>query len=421
MVKETYKSKNTYFNIGYYINKNVLIDIKNIKKSLEKKRIFKIEILDNNHKYISKELLALSEIGLFREKKQITKNISPREKKRLNDLKKEEIKLDKKNIPIKKNVYFENLLAKALTNYSFQWDSPINNYLRLGESYFESDTFKKYHKRYGNTMDESIEAIKNIIQDLDKVFLEAAPKNESSTNIFYRGMTKPFENLININDSIVVPNFISITSDFSIAIRFSGITKGAKCCLYKIKLSKGIPHIDMITTTKYKNEKEILLPRNLVFKMQKIEYINYPTTKPLYKIPIVTLNVSLQNNDQFKLFNKCKNYYLGQLISYSPKYLEKYEKSDKKIDKNLNIDDLMINMQDQNKETEEEVNNSITNKKILKRCPNGTRKNKITGLCEALNSKNKSKETKTQKNKDKLPRCPNGTRRNKITGNCEAK
>ena len=123
-------------------------------------------------------------------------------------------------------------------------------------------------------MEESIEAVKNKIQDLDRVFLEAAPKNESLTNIFYRGMTKPFENLININDSIVVPNFISITSDFSIAIRFSGITKGTKCCLYKIKLSKGIPHIDMITTTKYKNEKEILLPRNLIFKMQKIEFIN---------------------------------------------------------------------------------------------------------------------------------------------------
>ena len=80
--------------------------------------------------------------------------------------------------------------------------------------------------------------------------------------------------------------------------------------------------------------------------------------------------------------------------SNNPKYLEKYEKSDKKIDKNLNIDDLVINMQDQNKETKnKEVKDSITNKKILKRCPNGTRKNKFTGLCESLNSKNKSKKT----------------------------
>ena len=42
-----------------------------------------------------------------------------------------------------------------------------------------------------------------------------------------------------------------------------------------------------------------------------------------------------------------------------------------------------------------------------KRCPNGTRKNKITGECE--------KKNKTVIRK----RCPNGTRKNKITGECE--
>jgi len=42
-----------------------------------------------------------------------------------------------------------------------------------------------------------------------------------------------------------------------------------------------------------------------------------------------------------------------------------------------------------------------------KRCPNGTRRNKKTGICEA--------KKKTEN------RCPNGTRRNKKTGICEAK
>ena len=40
MVKETYNSKNIYYNIGYYINKNVLVDAKNIKPSLAKKKNF---------------------------------------------------------------------------------------------------------------------------------------------------------------------------------------------------------------------------------------------------------------------------------------------------------------------------------------------------------------------------------------------
>ena len=44
-----------------------------------------------------------------------------------------------------------------------------------------------------------------------------------------------------------------------------------------------------------------------------------------------------------------------------------------------------------------------------KRCPNGSRRNKITGKCD----KN------TKPTTEKLKRCPNGTRRNKITGNCD--
>jgi len=41
----------------------------------------------------------------------------------------------------------------------------------------------------------------------------------------------------------------------------------------------------------------------------------------------------------------------------------------------------------------------------MPRCPNGTRKNKVTGNCESK----------------KLRRCPNGMRKNKVTGSCENK
>ena len=40
MVKKTYANKITYNNIGYYINKNVLLDIKTIKPSFHNERIF---------------------------------------------------------------------------------------------------------------------------------------------------------------------------------------------------------------------------------------------------------------------------------------------------------------------------------------------------------------------------------------------
>ena len=72
------------------------------------------------------------------------------------------------------------------------------------------------------------------------------------------------------------------------------------------------------------------------------------------------------------------------------------------------------------------------------RCPNGTRRNKKTGKCEAKTKKidvktkrrrkvkliivkKLSPKDKTEKVKKERNRCPNGTRRNKKTGNCEPK
>ena len=51
----------------------------------------------------------------------------------------------------------------------------------------------------------------------------------------------------------------------------------------------------------------------------------------------------------------------------------------------------------------------------LSRCPNGTKRNKITKICEPYSKK---KVVKKQSLK-KQSRCPNGTRRNKITKMCE--
>ena len=39
----------------------------------------------------------------------------------------------KKNIEHKEEVYFDQVIADALYDYSYRWDSPINNYLRLGD------------------------------------------------------------------------------------------------------------------------------------------------------------------------------------------------------------------------------------------------------------------------------------------------
>ena len=60
------------------------------------------------------------------------------------------VNADIKNIPYKEQVYFDNVIAKALYDYSFQWDGPMNWYLRQGEEYFNSSTYKTFSFRYGD-------------------------------------------------------------------------------------------------------------------------------------------------------------------------------------------------------------------------------------------------------------------------------
>ena len=415
MVKKTYANKTTYNNIGYYINKNVLIDIKAIKPSLHNERIFKVSINTENideageNMYISKETLALSKIGLFKNKE-------------INTLDK---KITNKNIPYKEDVYFEKLLSNALFDYSYKWDGPINSYLRLGLPYFLTPIFNQTYKVYGDTKKTALFAILAKIEDLDRAFLEAAPRHEDSEKAYFRGMKQPFENFKKEGDSIIVQNFMSITTNFKVALGFSGIGKAgqAKCCVYKIMISNGVPYINMVNTTKYKHENETLLPRNL-----KLTLIKKATLPHQYygEIPIIIVRVSLQNNDQFKIPSGCKKFYLGKLISVKSSYLDVISKTEtetksKNKTKNKAKNEISVPILIEPTKVIPERKKNITNKQAtnLKRCPNGTRKNKLTGNCEAIITNSVIKENKPLKQKTKSKRCPNGTRKNKITGLCE--
>ena len=124
--------------------------------------------------------------------------------------------------------------------------------------------FNQTYKVYGDTKKNACFAILAKVEDLDRAFLEAAPRHEDSEKAYFRGMKQPFENFTKEGDSITVQNFLSITTNFKVAVGFSGIGKvgQAKCCVYKILISNGVPYINMVNTTKYKAENEILLPRN---------------------------------------------------------------------------------------------------------------------------------------------------------------
>jgi len=428
MVNETFKSKMSYYNLGYYLGKPILIDLKEaISKDVNKHRMFKLNFSSNEFDdFINKESLIMSQIALS------TKNLlkAPKgatieEKKRITDTNKMETYNAKKNLPIKKEVYFEEVMAKALLNYSYQWDGAINFYLRVGEDYFNTSVFKQYYKRFGKTIEQAIENVKQKVLDIDKAFLEAAPRNENNQTYYYRGMQTHFEKLDKIGSKATISNFISVSSVYNVALRFSGILRGSQCCLYRLQIDKGIPIIDMVRTTKFKQEKEILLPRNLVFELVNIDVIEYLKRK----IPIANIKVHLQDKDQFKLTTGCKKFLVGNIVPYSPDYIvNETKKADKKADKKTIA-------KDENKKPlkiDTKYEELIENHKIAligKRCPKGYRIHKPTNMCEFFGvvqgksqkqSKPRTKKNSPVKTGTKKPRCKNGTRRNPKTGNCEA-
>ena len=397
--KETYKSKINFINIGYLIGKKCLIPEKEINNILKKKkRVLNLNITNKESNYISREYLLLQYIGLY--KQHINKTDNPKIKKEKQDY--------NKNIPYKIDVYFEKILADALLDYSYTWDAPINYYLREGESYFDSDIFRDYQYRYGSTRKSSIKNIKNKIKSLDRVFLEAAPRNEDVESFYWRGMKTPFNNFNNINDQHIVQNFLSLSSNYSIAVKFSGIPHNSTCCLYKFFVDKGVPYINMVNTTKYKYEKEILLPRNLTITIINKEFIKYNISDQNYT-PIYIVRVSLNNITDYRINNMCYNYLNANLSVNSDINLKNYIEHKSVIENPKKTIKIVKIIKDKNK------------KKIQKRCPNGTRRNKKSGLCEPniILNKPTPPEKGVLFKKEKKPRCPNKTRRNKKTGLCE--
>ena len=175
----------------------------------------------------------------------------------------------------------------------------------------------------------------------------------------------------------------------------------------------------MVRTTKFKQEKEILLPRNLVFELVNIDVIEYLKRH----VPIANIKVHLQDKDQFKLTTGCKKFLVGNIVPYSPSYIvNETKKADKKEDKKTIA-------KDQNKKPlkiDTKYEELIENHKIAligKRCPKGYRIHKPTNMCEffgVVQGKTQTKKNSPVKTAIKKPRCKNGTRRNPKTGNCEA-
>ena len=471
LVKETYDSDTYFRNIGFYLDKYNMINNVDFVGALKKSRSFTLKSVDGNSEFINNQLLELSQIGLKPDSSKhdnvsikkvtiVTKypNIhpSPNTKFIVTDYSTKKkysgvvfpqgmsddklgkfIRMEvydkeyKKNLEYNEDVYFDKVIADALYDYSYQWDSPINNYLRLGDSYFESDTYKGYYPRYidnklyerEENIDEfivdyfgliqkknlnsvdfielcksdlykykkfykdlekenleiSIKNVKEHITNIDKCFMKYAPRvsNAMSKKVFWRGMDRTYEGQGGVNSEFIVKNFQSISSNMDIANEFSG----EECCIFKIRLQTGLPYINMINTTQFKRESEILLPRNIKFKITKESVYHLDYIKGI-KMKVYDVRASMVNKNQFKLDTGCDKYNQCMLI---PNTINK-------------------NMTEVSKQLDVEIYNSK-----LPKCPKGERRNKNTGKCEKmLNKKPSTKKTikkcaKFKKNKD--PKC----------------
>ena len=431
-VESTNKLKPNYLNVGFFMNKSFIVNYSNFVKTLNtsRARIFKLVKNDTADSFINLKEMKMAHLELY--------NIDSKEYG------------EQRNLPHSMDIYFNESAHGALRNYSYQWDQAINKYLIQGETYFKHSDFTKHYNRYGDTKELAIQNVKDKIKYIDDAFLETAPRANKPV-ILWRGMQNKFRT--NERKAFVKPEYMDENGDIAIAKNYTSVSKlkteaekfmKPKCCLYKIILEKGMPHIDMKGTTKFKREQEVLLPRNIKFTLIDKIVVD--------KRPVFVVNASFINDDQFKRHTGCmkfkevkitplkinivkpsKEKKATRVKNTTTKTKEKKNKTIK-VEKNKkgNVETLVDVVADTNivkRPIGPELPSQIHK---LKRCLNGTRRNKKTGECEKIEPTNTVPRAKPKiqvqspsipvgktKSGVKRARCQNGTRKNKKTGKCE--
>ena len=405
--KATYDNPETFYDIGYFIGKKVIVALNTLNDALNKHRIIELTSKTTGDTYINKELLELTTIGILK----------PPSKK----------SVGKVNFKYAyEDVYFEKLISDFLRQYSMRlyyylnkcllnpdlynklynnddellktnslllFNNMFNNNILLNNgliSLLKKDLKIKKKKVFKNI--DFKNAIDDVITNIDKVFIEAAPRYEKKYihTVFYRGMAGKYLNtnggyLENVGDTALILNYTSVSSNYFSAKNFALYV--ANPSIYKIYLEEGLPFINMVSTTKYKHEKEYLLPRNIIFEVISKNGNEYTLlAKPFKK-------------DQFAIKTGCIPLDFYDIVPATPATLSTSLSSKQSVPK----------VKKSNADSGKSKN---IIKPIKKRCPKGMVRNKITKEC--VLKANAKKNTK-------LRRCPKGTRRNPKTLLCESK
>jgi len=405
----TYDNPETFYNIGYFMGKKVIVNLDTLNDILKTHRIIELTSKTTGHTYINKELLELTTIGLL---KQSANSIG---------------KVNFKHAY--EDVYFDKLISDFLEEYTWYLYEHINTSLLKPETYNNKEPLNKnlfnilkYDLKVKKKTYKNIDlknALDKVITSIDRVFIEAAPRYEKTYihKVFYRGMRMKYNQLENIGDTTLILNYTSVSLYHTIARGFAG--RGLNSAIYIIYLEEGLPFINMVSTTRIKDEKEYLLPRNIIFELISKDGNEYTVLAKPFK------------PDQFTIKTGCYPIDFYDIVAptvpptVAPKMLSTPPKAKPKP--KPKVDSIVVGKV------------KITPVK-LKRCPKGMMRNKITNECvpkdanaaKATNvAKAKPKATtppkpkanpiKAKPIKAKLERCPNGTRRNPKTLLCEVK
>ena len=405
--KKTYDNPETFYNIGYFIGKKVIVNLRTLNDVLKEHRIVELTSKTTGDTYINKELLELTTIGL----------IKPSSKKSAG-------KVNFKHAY--EDVYFEELISFILHKYSMSLYYYINNSLINPELYnndepltdeylqsvLQTDLKVKYKKSFKNI--DVKNAMDNVITKIDKGFIEAAPRYEKTyiQKVFYRGMKEKYMNtngdkLENIGDTALILNYTSVSSTYAEAKQFA--MSGTNPAVYIIYLEEGLPFINMVSTTQFIYEREYLLPRNIIFELISKNGNEYTVfAKPFKK-------------DQFAIKTGC---FSLDTCDIKPSTLDTL--SPKKSIPSPIKSKSKSNAKSKSKSSSSESKKVVIPVK-LKRCPKGMVRNKITNECIPKPNKPVKQDIKPTIPiakpiaNAKMGRCPKGTRRNPKTLLCEPK
>ena len=219
----------------------------------------------------------------------------------------------------------------SLRDYAFKWFKPINILLRNGydglNKYFEENRLGRGITNFKNFLnmqlpgskvkkpDDIPEAIENVqtrIDYIDSAFLNAAPRTTGKKMIVFRGKKG---NYYDLSQSIhtgspskrnIDTGYISTTDNIESALNFINNDKDDKeykttkqhCCLYRMHIMEGIPYIDMKKLSRYKEESEILLPRDLKITIIESDATSIKTSKK-HKVKIIDVKVEKSTENQF--------------------------------------------------------------------------------------------------------------------------